>query len=141
MAVKLSDSGAKLEEVLDLLLLLGEARASEPDDSWKARLPRWLLDRFARESTPEENETWLNRWREAPQAQKAEMVNARGWELGEWLYWFQRDNEMWAIVGARIEDQNLIVDIEQADDPVPTSVLRWTCEIAGLRIKSFNRVS
>ncbi|MEO3778471.1 hypothetical protein ABGB16_16795 [Micromonospora sp. B11E3] len=131
-----------LEEVRDLFLLLAEARVMEPDeDSWRARLPRWLLDHFAEELTPEENEAWLNRWREAPLAQKAQMEDARGWELGEWLYWFQRDNEMWTIVGARLEDQRLTVDIEQADDPVPTRVLQWTCEVAGLRIESLGRVS
>ncbi|MFI6228832.1 hypothetical protein ACIBCR_16135 [Micromonospora echinospora] len=132
----------RLEEARDLFLLLAEARVMENDeDFWRARLPRWLLVRFASELTPEENEVWLNRWREAPPDRKAELEDARGWELGEWLYWFQRDNDIWVIVGAWIEGQRLVVDIEQADDPVPTRVLRWTCEAAGLRIEKFGVVS
>ncbi|MEV7314527.1 hypothetical protein AB0N56_16470 [Streptomyces microflavus] len=99
------------------------------EEEWRALLPQWFVDRFAPDLTESAARSWGRRWRWASLAKRRSMEAEAGWEIGEWLYWFSRQNDMWRLLSFRKESSNVaILQIESADSYFPSKALEWTVQ-------------
>ncbi|MEU3536043.1 MULTISPECIES: hypothetical protein [Streptomyces] len=133
---------ARLASVLECLMQAPPA--GELDEAcelaWRGRLPGWLVSQFASEASAAESRAWLNGWRRASAAKRAEMEDEAGWELLDWLYWFSSDNEFWHLIDfSRSKDREMIVLLATADDCTPMKAIEWLVEKSGAEITSIDR--
>ncbi|MCK1823692.1 hypothetical protein MTQ10_29950 [Streptomyces sp. XM83C] len=121
---------------IEIVNLLKSQRSIITDNAneFKRSLPAWLSEQFSPPMSPADKEAWLSRWRKASPGEKVALERERGWEAGQWLYWFSRSNDFWEISEVcAVADHLVEVRLSCADTPAPIEAMRWLAAAAGLR--------
>ena len=125
-------SAERTAELRDALTHLVGA-GSEPGRA--DSLPEWLTRSFSAPLSREEKEAWLATWRAAGHQGKAALEQERGWELGQWLYWFSPENDIWTLAGVSVPSPGVLqITLEHSDEPFLTAALAWLAEVGGFEM-------
>jgi hypothetical protein len=97
-------------------------------EQWRTVLPSWFVERCAPETTREQEERRLT----LPIEERQRLVDAEGWCVSAWVYWFQPDERQWFWWDAAVLDDNtIIVAVEVEGWPFPWGSLAWLFRAAG----------
>ncbi|MGY0019056.1 hypothetical protein [Streptomyces sp. cg35] len=106
------------------------------EDGAECEAPAWLSEQFSSPLTKEQRDRWLDEWRRASDAGKAQMEKSAGWEKGDWFHWVTGESGFWTIQRIVPRDAiSLTVVLDAVDWPVPIAALEWLAEKSGVRIR------
>lgn len=129
--------GPTLARVLEVATVVQERGDDWPAlEEWRTLLPAWFVDASAPESTREEAEAYLHKWRAMTPKERVDDELSRPWALSDWLHWFDpsgdRANRGWRIVGGAVTGENTgRIDLDVEGHPYASGSLQWLVTAAG----------
>jgi hypothetical protein len=122
-----SDVLRKCREVLNVVL--------PPLEEWREILPSWFIRQCVEERTEEEDEKWLEQWRQLSPEQQMRLSKESRWSLSEWIAWFQAEDRSWYWWDAVIDNPTVLrVAVEVHEWPFPWGALDWLLRASGATI-------
>ena len=122
----------RCQEVLRIVLEESDETSWPSDESWYKLLPQWFIERCSRETTKDEDEEYLNWWRELSPEEQERVSREEQWALSEWVAWLQPDERQWFWWEALIENPDkfrLAVEVESW--PFAWGALDWLLRASG----------
>jgi len=121
----------KVREVLQVVL--SQSGDHWPTlSTWKELLPSWFVVACAPEKTLEDQERWLQWFKNLPSDEQSLVQNQAPWTLAGWLYWLQPENRSWFWWnGSVVSDDILRVEVEVDSSPFASGALEWILRAAG----------
>ena len=102
----------KIQSVIEIVVLHQNPWPS--DESWKALLPKWLIEQFA----------------ESPII--SESQKRAQWAISNWIYWFQPEHREWTWWHGKLLDANRVrIEVEAAETPFSADALTWLFKACG----------
>jgi hypothetical protein len=133
----------RCKEVMQLILD-HQMRKWPSEEEWYKLLPKWFIGACAPEKTLEEDEDYLEKWRQlSPQEQM--LLEESPWSIMEWVSWFEPSEDSynqrcWFWWNAFIKDANtLVIAVAVVDFPTPYGSLFWLLKASGaIKIEEAN---
>ena len=133
----------KCKEIMQLILY-HQTENWPSEEKWYKLLPKWFVDVCSPETTSEEDEEYLAKWRQlSPQEQM--LLEESPWSVMEWVSWFEPNDDpynqrYWFWWDAFIVDPDtLIIAVTIIDLSIPYGSLFWLLKASGaIDIKETN---
>ncbi|MFD7261157.1 hypothetical protein [Streptomyces sp. NPDC059874] len=133
--IEIRGTEAAVDELVAVVHILKDfgPELMERESEVASRLPRHFAEKFSKEMSEADKVAWLHRWRAASSGEKARLEEERGWELGQWLYWFSPKNEYWRVVDVvkSADPLSCSILLECDDEQFPREALEWLAACVG----------
>ncbi|MFK0156489.1 hypothetical protein ACIQVK_31010 [Streptomyces sp. NPDC090493] len=127
---KAAESRHRVIEALEVILRSSDLGADDTRE-WQARLPAWLLERFAPPKTPQQADEWLATWRRLPPLERKQF-ELSSWDLPGWINWFTEEDRAWHWLGSRVDSETTFTIFLSVEGwPFAWQALEWLIIQAG----------